>query len=33
VVIFSCSDQSMIGKIVDIEIVEAKNKSLRGVAA
>ena len=33
VVIFSCSDQSLIGKIVDIEIVEAKNKSLRGVAA
>ncbi len=33
VVIFSCSDQSMIGKIVDIEIIEAKNKSLRGVAA
>ena len=33
VVIFSCSDQSMIGKIVEIEIVEAKNKSLRGVAA
>ena len=33
VVIFSCSDQSMIGKIVDIEIVEAKNKSLRGIAA
>ena len=33
VVIFSCSDKSMIGKIVDIEIVEAKNKSLRGVAA
>ena len=33
VVIFACSDQSMIGKIVDIEIVEAKNKSLRGVAA
>ena len=32
VVIFSCSDQSLIGKIVDIEIVEAKNKSLRGVA-
>ena len=33
VVIFSCSDQSLIGKMVDIEIVEAKNKSLRGVAA
>ena len=33
VVIFSCSDLSLIGKIVDIEIVEAKNKSLRGVAA
>ena len=33
VVIFSCSDQSLIGKIVEIEIVEAKNKSLRGVAA
>ena len=33
VVIFSCSDQSLIGKIVDIEIVEAKNKSLRGVTA
>ena len=33
VVIFSCSDQSLIGKIVDIKIVEAKNKSLRGVAA
>ena len=33
VVIFSCSDQSLIGKIVDIEIVEAKNKSLRGVDA
>ena len=33
VVIFSCSNQSLIGKIVDIEIVEAKNKSLRGVAA
>ena len=33
VVIFSCSDSSKIGKIIDIEIVEAKNKSLRGVAA
>ena len=32
VVIFSCSDLSMVGKIVDIEIVEAKNKSLRGIA-
>ena len=33
VVNFSCSDSSKIGKIIDIEIVEAKNKSLRGVAA
>ena len=32
VVIFSCSDPSMIGEIIDIEIVEARNKSLRGVA-
>ena len=32
VVIFSCSDLSNVGKIIDIEIVEAKNKSLRGVA-
>ena len=32
VVIFSCSDQSKIGKLIDIEIVEAKNKSLRGLA-
>tara|TARA_B100000902_G_scaffold162672_1_gene157975 strand:+ start:38 stop:871 length:834 start_codon:yes stop_codon:yes gene_type:complete len=32
VVIFSCSDLSMVGKIIDIEIVEAKNKSLRGIA-
>ena len=32
VVIFSCSDLSKVGKIIDIEIVEAKNKSLRGVA-
>ena len=33
VVIFSCSDLSMVGKIIDIEIVEAKNKSLRGIAS
>ena len=32
VVIFSCSDPSMIGEIIDIEIVEARNKSLRGIA-
>ena len=32
VVIFSCSDPSMIGEIIDIEIVEARNKSLRGLA-
>ena len=32
VVIFSCADLSNVGKIIDIEIVEAKNKSLRGVA-
>lgn len=32
VVIFSCSDSSKIGKIIDIEIMEAKNKSLRGLA-
>ena len=32
VVIFSCTDPSKIGKIIDIEIVEAKNKSLRGIA-
>ena len=32
VVIFSCTDTSKIGKIIDIEIVEAKNKSLRGIA-
>lgn len=32
VVIFSCSDPSMIGEIIDIEIVEARNKSLRGMA-
>ena len=32
VVIFSCSDPSMIGEIIDLEIVEARNKSLRGIA-
>ena len=32
VVIFSCSDPSIIGEIIDIEIVEARNKSLRGIA-
>ena len=31
VVIFSCNDSSLIGKFVNIEMVEAKNKSLRGV--
>ena len=32
VVIFSCSDPTTIGEIIDIEIVEARNKSLRGIA-
>ena len=32
VVIFPCSDSSKIGNIIDIEIVEARNKSLRGIA-
>lgn len=32
VVIFKCSDPSLIGKIIDIEIVDAKNKSLKGIA-
>jgi tRNA-2-methylthio-N6-dimethylallyladenosine synthase len=32
VVIFPCSDLSMIGKMMDIEIVDARNKSLRGMA-
>jgi len=31
VVIFSCDDESLIGNFVDIEIVEAKNKSIRGL--
>tara|TARA_B100001778_G_scaffold325251_1_gene320519 strand:- start:470 stop:1735 length:1266 start_codon:yes stop_codon:yes gene_type:complete len=31
VVIFSCNDSSLIGKFVNIEMVEAKTKSLRGV--
>ena len=31
VVIFSCNDQSLIGNFVDIKIVEAKNKSIRGL--
>ena len=31
VVIFSCNDESLIGDFVDIEIVEAKNKSIRGL--
>jgi len=30
-VIFSCHDESLIGDFVDIEIVEAKNKSIRGL--
>ena len=33
VVIFSCNDISLIGKFVNIEIVEAKTKSLRGLIA
>ena len=32
VVIFPCSDPSIIGKIIDIEIVNAQNKSLKGIA-
>ena len=31
VVIFSCNDESLIGNFVDIQIVEAKNKSIRGL--
>mgnify|MGYP003870961403 FL=1 len=31
VVIFPCSDHSLIGKIIDIEIVHAQNKSLKGI--
>ena len=31
VVIFACNDESLIGDFVDIEIVEAKNKSIRGL--
>ena len=31
VVIFACNDESLIGGFVDIEIVEAKNKSIRGL--
>ena len=33
VVIFSCNDSSLIGKFVNIEMVEAKTKSLRGLIA
>ena len=33
VVIFSCNDSSLIGKFVNIEMVEAKTKSLRGQIA
>ena len=32
VVIFPCSDPSIIGNIIDIEIVNAQNKSLKGIA-
>ncbi len=31
VVIFPCNNQSLIGNFVDIQIVEAKNKSIRGL--
>ena len=31
VVIFSCNDESLIGNFVDIEILEAQNKSIRGL--
>ncbi len=31
VVIFSCNDESLIGDFVDIEILEAQNKSIRGL--
>ena len=31
VVIFSCDDNSLIGNFVDIKVVEAKNKSVRGL--
>jgi len=31
VVIFSCNDESLIGNFVDIEILEAQNKSIRGM--
>jgi len=31
VVIFPCNDESLIGDFADIEIVEAKNKSIRGL--
>ena len=30
VVIFSCNDHSLIGNFVDIKIVQAQNKSIRG---
>mgnify|MGYP000910649807 CR=1 FL=1 len=31
VVIFSCNDESLIGNFVDIEILQAQNKSIRGL--
>ena len=31
VVIFSCDDNSLIGNFVDIKVVEARNKSIRGL--
>jgi len=31
VIIFACSDQSLIGSFVNVEVVEARTKSLRGI--